>query len=718
MAKGTTNATRPSKLTGNRSNTAQITVARLIQGAGLTLLLPAIWALFSEPLVNVTPMGLWFLAAFGLGLIAFGTSGTYGAWGFARLAFILIVGGAAQLWLTDARWFPSLRLRPTSVMDVVSVSIIILQVIYVLTLLWRTVPLRSTKKLLMEFGTVRILVFLLVSGLFTVSPQNYLVDGEYISYVYHLIAGAGLFLVNILTITALLAQSPPSIRFRPSGPILPAIMAISASSLLTWFAFERVPHVQDEVAYLFQAKTYLGGNLTVPAPPDALSEALEHYLLEIRNGRWYSTMPPGWPAILSLGLFLKMSWILNPLLAGLSVLLSHGITRRLLDRDKADLVAILLACSPWYLGTAGSLMSHNVALAGLLLCWWFLLLSRECTSRGDIWALLGGLAMGWVFVTRPIEGLTLGILTGAFLLLDIQQPKSVVRIASYALGCILSGSVFLVNNLVITGNIFTDPLKQYFTSYWGRGSNAYGFGKNIGSPDGWYIDIQPGHSFFEGMMNTFHSMSVVQLDYLGWGVGSLALVWGSLLFKRFTKIDLMLGSIILTTITAAFLYWFSGSFYIGTRYWFAIILPLSILSACGYEVISDKLSHLGIPVRNTASVIGILCLFGLLVITPWRGVSKYFNYQNYSAATLSEYDKGTFENNVVFFTTDEASGTALFLNDPWLRSDRPLFLKDLGEDKNALAINALPERSFQYFQPAKNRKCAWPSIKCTTIFFW
>jgi len=40
---------------------------------------------------------------------------------------------------------------------------------------------------------------------------------------------------------------------------------------LSAFAFERLPHLEDEVAYLFQARTMAMGRLTVPSPaqPDS-----------------------------------------------------------------------------------------------------------------------------------------------------------------------------------------------------------------------------------------------------------------------------------------------------------------------------------------------------------------------------------------------------------------------------------------------------------------
>ncbi|MEZ5867819.1 MAG: hypothetical protein R3D46_04865 [Defluviimonas denitrificans] len=43
---------------------------------------------------------------------------------------------------------------------------------------------------------------------------------------------------------------------------------------------------------------------------------LDYYLIEVKDGRWFSATLPGWPAVLALGALLGLPWIVNPLLAG------------------------------------------------------------------------------------------------------------------------------------------------------------------------------------------------------------------------------------------------------------------------------------------------------------------------------------------------------------------------------------------------------------------
>ena len=83
--------------------------------------------------------------------------------------------------------------------------------------------------------------------------------------------------------------------------LLVCALAALATAAVSYFAFERLPHLEDEVAYLFQARTMALGRLTVdsPANPDAFWTP---FVLDHRGQR-FGKYPPGWPAFLALGVF-------------------------------------------------------------------------------------------------------------------------------------------------------------------------------------------------------------------------------------------------------------------------------------------------------------------------------------------------------------------------------------------------------------------------------
>jgi hypothetical protein len=89
---------------------------------------------------------------------------------------------------------------------------------------------------------------------------------------------------------------------RPGIPlpvILASVFVLVFCSLFSSFVFERVPHVNDEIAYLFQAKLFQSGRLYSPSPCGREFFDFPHI---INNGKWYSIYPPGFPLLLVFGL--------------------------------------------------------------------------------------------------------------------------------------------------------------------------------------------------------------------------------------------------------------------------------------------------------------------------------------------------------------------------------------------------------------------------------
>ena len=80
-------------------------------------------------------------------------------------------------------------------------------------------------------------------------------------------------------------------------------------------------------------------------------------------GRAFSPLPPGWPAILAIGVRAGVPWLVNPVLSGVCILLLYALVRRLDTPRTARLATVLLATSPWFLFLGMSLMTHTATLA-------------------------------------------------------------------------------------------------------------------------------------------------------------------------------------------------------------------------------------------------------------------------------------------------------------------------------------------------------------------
>ncbi|HWP44006.1 MAG TPA: hypothetical protein VNO14_12260, partial [Blastocatellia bacterium] len=167
-----------------------------------------------------------------------------------------------------------------------------------------------------------------------------------------------------------------------------AIWVVALGVSLSLFSYERYPHVPDEVIYLYHARYLADGEVTAPAPP--VPEAFSLYMVPYKSDRWYSIFPPGWPAMLAVGLALGIDWLINPLLAGLNVLLAYMLLGDLYSRRFARIAVLLLCISPWHTFMAMNYMSHTFTLTCALAA--TLGLARARSSGFRLWGLGGGAA--------------------------------------------------------------------------------------------------------------------------------------------------------------------------------------------------------------------------------------------------------------------------------------------------------------------------------------
>ena len=649
-----------------------------------------------DVLPDMTALNDWAIAVSGFGIALGGLAAMRGAPVFGLLVAALFIGGAGQLYITRPLWFPELKLRPQGgIAGLLPFIVIALQALIALTIHVRTGALQGLQRLFAAIGPVRVLLFLLLMAAFNVSWLAYAGSGDYLDFAVHVVAAAIVVGINLLTILALGRVAAPFDDL-PRVPLWAMVaLTFGLSVLMSLFAFERIPHVEDEVVYLFQARTFAAGALSAPAPPDALLPGLEYYLLDVRDGRWLAVTPPGWTAVLALGVLVGAPWLVNPVLGALIVFLAHGVVLRAADRQRADLAALLLATSPWLIGMSGSLMTHNITLLMMLLAWRLLLAGPETKAR-VLLALVAGLAMGWAFLARQLEAAVVGTLTGLWLLRSF--PKDLDRVIAYGIGCLLTASLFFLHNWALTGDPLLAPLQLYVSEIWQAGANAYGFGPGIGPPGGWgELDLALGHSPFEGLVNTVHNLFILNLDTFGWGIGSLVFLWAFFLYRRPDGLEWAMAAIAFAIIAAVFCYWFAGSFYIGARYWYAAFVPVVILSAGGVLRLRARLGEKGMDPAIVGRALTVLIVFSLIVFTSWRGVAKYRNYADFRAETAEAAASGIFGEALVIVTTERDIGAAYGLNDPFLPPDKPIFVMDLGGAGNQAMIDALPDRPVIYF---------------------
>ncbi|MDH4130937.1 MAG: hypothetical protein OEV95_03940, partial [Gemmatimonadota bacterium] len=221
-----------------------------------------------------------------------------------------------------------------------------------------------------------------------------------------------------------------------------AIGTAVAAALLAWLVYERHPHVPDEVAYLLHARYFAAGLLWLPAPVPP--EAFDTDLMFTSAGRWFSPVPPAWPAMLAVGVKLNAPWLVNPVFAGLNVALAAPALGAVTDRRTGRLGALLLAVSPWHLFLGMSFLTHTFTLTCTLLAVVMVARSRSTGAMG--WMLAGGGLTGLVSLIRPLEGLAVAMALGLW---SLRGPTLVARLlkgAVFTAGAMVVGAVTLPYN--------------------------------------------------------------------------------------------------------------------------------------------------------------------------------------------------------------------------------------------------------------------------------
>ncbi len=201
--------------------------------------------------------------------------------------------------------------------------------------------------------------------------------------------------------------------------LLLAIAGFLTSALVTQRVFEGVPHIEDEVAYVWQAKAIDEGHLTIPTPPHNRSYVVP-FIVDYLGER-FSKYPPGWPALLAIAIRLGLRVWINPLLAGLGVWLTYQLGKRIFGEFVGVLAAGLTVTSPFFLMNSGSLLSHpfGLVLSSLFALGWLesfwdntadKTVENRTRAKKQWWfTILSALALGVLIITRPMTALAVAV---------------------------------------------------------------------------------------------------------------------------------------------------------------------------------------------------------------------------------------------------------------------------------------------------------------------
>lgn len=499
-----------------------------------------------------------------------------------------------------------------------------------------------------------------------------------------------------------------------------ALALFLGGTVLAWIValviLDGIPHVVDEVAYIFQGKIFAHLRSTVPQP--LKPEFFQSSFVMTYDGRWFSKYPPGYSLMLVPALWAGVPWLVNALSCGVSLALIYMAGLRMFGRSVAMWAGLLGVTSPWILFMSGSYLSHSTTMMWIALFLYALIGLRQSseedssssrkglfpTRRASLWGLTAGFAIGMAFITREWTALGIGLGAALWAVGDIiSSATKQRRLLSYALvvvGFLPPLFFLLYENLQLTGDMFRlaqDLVGSYDTP---------GFGPGHGS--------ELGHTPSMGLYNGLVYLRALATIFGGWPA-PFALVpiflglvaWVGNTARRLLGWDALLWLCLAGLLGAYFLWWSSTTIY-GPRYWYEGMPFMLLMAGRGMDllgrIVSRALSGVW-PTRVRWFAPGILfvlfSLYSLFQTLPALA-TQYHDYNDISVDAINQVNAAHLKDALLFVAlepsrTNRDYGKVFFANDPLMGGD-VIYVRDLGKAANTDLLNSYPGR-VPYYLP-------------------
>jgi len=202
--------------------------------------------------------------------------------------------------------------------------------------------------------------------------------------------------------------------FRPLAWVCSLLSLVYGLYLVNQHILHSFLSSADEHSCYFLAECLRKGKLYVDLPP--LADFFKVVHVGMRDGKWFSVYPPGWPLIWAFGLQFNIVDWLNPVLSALSIFFFYKAGMRLFGRAPTLLGLAFMILNPFFMFTAASYFSHATCLLMISVFLYSFLRWCEDYKRGRDpvgWASLCAFAVGYGLMTRY---LTMAAIVGPFLL--------------------------------------------------------------------------------------------------------------------------------------------------------------------------------------------------------------------------------------------------------------------------------------------------------------
>lgn len=392
-----------------------------------------------------------------------------------------------------------------------------------------------------------------------------------------------------------------------------AVLAAGASLWVSAAVLGQGPILVDGVSQLVQGRYFAAGTLS--GPRLEYPEFWQIQSMVLTDAGWASQYPPGFPALLAVGWWLGLTWMVGPVVLGLAVYLTTLCAERLFpdDRIVARIGAALTALSPLLIFHAAAYMNHVLALALLVVS---LYASLRAVAGSWTWSFLSGAALGAMFAVRPYTAVVLGFF--ATVLGWLGAPGQLRRLT----GAVAGAAPLVLGTLLYNAYLFGKPTRFGYIAAEGPG---HGLGFHV---DPWGNPYGP----LEAVAYTSADLVGLSADLLQAPIPSLALVALCLLLaRRLSRGAALAAAWALLPVAANAFYWHHDLF-MGPRLLYEAAPGWCLLLAVSMVWLIRALPDQGgglVPARMIPKG-GVAAVFALSLVVAvlYAGPAKLASYQS------------------------------------------------------------------------------------------
>lgn len=415
---------------------------------------------------------------------------------------------------------------------------------------------------------------------------------------------------------------------------------------------EGIPHISDEISYMFQGRILASGHLWLPSPPVREAFAFGHIL--ITPDRWCSIYSAGWPLILALGWLLHVPWIINPLFLSLTILGVWRLANFVFDARTAYLSTVLFAASPFVLLMSSGWMSHPAAMFFVVWSAAFAMIAAQTQKSSHM--ITASLLAGAAFLIRPPTAVAMIWPLFLWLFVRSKMPKWKVLLL-LSCGILPFVAIYLIYNAMlfhhpVLGGYVLDP-------YWDM-TNAVKL--NFAERLCWYVTQWNQAAW-------------------GWPWPDLLILLPVLIFWRSWMPNWWLIASPVSLLIAHSFYYYTDIVYSGPRFIYEAMPFVAILAGQSVDILLRSLGRFG---RIPAGIFQVFFL-GFLLIFPFavrlpdqvKYHSQIYHGQTRKFITFVETQKIGKSALVLLSGDDYSLGTFYFVNALRPEQGARVFVRDV-----------------------------------------